>query len=98
IFTKSVNKSRFYFRSRLGIFIPEARSFLSKHFPHEVTQFLVQVVALGLKYYHLSFAFFFDIERCPFGLESPSMPSLRQIRIQLAMIEGSCISNLKATS
>src|SRR5699024_89950 len=96
IFTKSMNNSSFYFRSRLGIFIPEARSFFKYAFSTRRSSISFSNCCSLVNFLSVFFFGFLDIDGRPFGLESPSFPLHCHTLYQERISEGSGISKCKA--
>src|SRR5699024_5235056 len=90
------NNSRLYFRSRFGIFIPEARSFFKYAFSARRSSISFSNCCSLVSFLSVFFFGFLDIDGRPFGLESPSIPLLCHNLYHEEISEGSGISKCKA--
>src|SRR5690625_6875167 len=91
-----MNNSSFYFRSRFGIFIPEARSFFKYAFSARRSSISFSNCCSLVNFLSVFFFGFLDIDGRPFGLESPSFPLHCHTLYQERISEGSGISKCKA--
>src|SRR5699024_5921731 len=88
--------SRLYFRSRFGIFIPEARSFFKYAFSARRSSISFSNCCFLVSFLSVFFFGFLDIDGRPFVLESPSIPLLCHNLYHEYISECSGISKFKA--
>src|SRR5699024_1825901 len=91
-----MNNSSFYFRSRFGIFIPEARSFFKYAFSARRSSISFSNCCSLVNFLSVFFFGFLDIDARPFGLVTPSFPLQCHTFYQERISEGSGISKCKA--